>query len=158
MDWTFDDEGELNWSTVQNKFVRINTLSLNEITMQEKRLAVLGYHFPEELKAFWSEIGCGYLCANNLVDNGLEPPNIVLDIYLNEGDWADVKLNCNIIDKNELPFFIINDSNYITIGLEEGVNLGKIYLLGEEIAPTLTDFIRQLLQDTTYYNKLLPTV
>ena len=158
VDWVLDDEGEFNWSNVRNKFIRINTLSTNEIAKQEERLTVLGYHFPKELKAFWSEIGCGYLCPDDFVDNGLERPNTVLDIYLNEGDWANIKLNCNIIDKNELPFFLINDLDYITIGLEEGVNLGKIYRFGEEIAPTLTDFVQQLLQDATYYNRLLAIV
>ena len=157
IDWNLDDE-IFSWGNAQDKFVRIGTLCLDEISSQEERLSAFGYSFPAELKAFWSEIGCGYLCPNELVDNGLERPNTVMDIYLNEGDWANVKVNCNIYDQNELPFFIISDLDYITIGLEEGVNLGKIYRFGEEIAPNLTDFIQHIMNDATYYNQLVATI
>lgn len=152
------DEQIFSWGNAQDKFVKVNSITLDEIIHAETRLMTLGYHFPDELKAFWTEVGCGYLCPNEFVDNGLERPDTVLDIYLNEGDWANVKVNCNIYDKNELPFFIIQDLDYITIGLEEGVNLGKIYRFGEEIAPSLSDFIQRILKNTTYYNQLIATV
>lgn len=151
---SFDDEMAFNWNNATGKFVLINTLSLDEIAKQEERLTAFGYHFPSELKAFWSEIGCGYLSSNDYAYNGLEDPHAVLDIYLNEGDWANINWGCNIFAQNELPFFIINDSDYITIGLEEGVNQGKIYRLGEEIAPNLTDFMQHILQNDCYYNQL----
>ena len=48
--------------------------------------------------------------------------------------------------------------DYITIGLEEGVNLGKIYCLGQEIAPNLIVFIQKLLENPTYYLNYIPAV
>jgi len=158
VDWILNDEQEFNWENAKDKFLRVNTLSLDEISQQEKRLLSLGYQFPSELKTFWTEIGCGYLYPNDFVDNGLERPKTILDIYLNEGEWANVKIDCNIIDKSELPFFLICDLDYITIGIEEGKNLGKIYRFGVEIAPNLTDFIQHIMQDVTYYNKLLTAI
>ena len=155
IDWQSEDDKQFGWGNVSDKFIRTNTVSENDIKMQEVRLASLGYHFPEELKAFWLELGCGYLCPNDKVDNGLQSPNTTLDIYFREGDWSKIKLACDIFDQNELPFFLIGNFNYITIGLEEGVNLGKIYRLGEEIAPSLTYFIEHLLQDSTYYTNLV---
>ena len=149
-----ENEETFNWNSANGKFVLIHTLSPEEIAHQEERLTAFGYHFPTELKAFWQEIGCGYLSPNDCIDNGLEEPHTALDIYFHEGDWADINLSCNIFAQNELPFLIINNSNYITIGLEEGVNQGKIYYLGEEIAPNLTYFIQQILKTVQWVHLL----
>ena len=156
--WNLDDETNVNWKNATDKFIRAFTLSDDDINCQEKRLLAFGYRFPNELKAFWSEIGCGYLCPNDNLDNGFEKPSTALDIYLSEGDWANVKLSCNLFVQNELPFFQIGHLDYITIGLEEGVNLGKIYRLGVEIAPSLVDFVKCILQNPSYYNKLVSSV
>lgn len=154
IDWQFEDRKDFSWGEATDKFIRVNTLSLDEISRQEARLLATGYSFPSELKAFWNEIGCGYLCPTDDIDNGLLGPTSALDIYFTEGDWSQVKLTCDILDKNELPFFLIGALNYLTIGLEEGVNLGKIYRCGEEIAPSLTYFVQHILSDPTYYDKL----
>ena len=148
----------LNWKNAADKFVKVSILSAEDIALQEQRLIPLGYQFPEELKAFWLEIGCGYLCANDSLDNAFETPSTTLDIYLSEGDWANVKLRCDIFVKNELPFFQIGHLDYITIGLEEGVNLGKIYRLGIEIAPSLTVFVQHILQNPSYYTELVTCI
>lgn len=152
--WQLEDEKSFDWKKVTDKFICTNTLSLHTIEEQEERLLAFGYSFPAELKAFWSELGCGYLCSSAEVDNGLEHPRTVLDIYFSEGNWSEVKLPCNLFCENELPFFNIKDLDYITIGLQPGVNLGKIYRFGEEIAPNLTSFIELLLKNNTYYKEL----
>lgn len=151
VDWQLEEEDHINWHIASNQFLRSSIPPVSEISIQEERLKKLGYHFPLELKNFWEEIGCGYLCPNDSVDNGLEEPSTILDIYFREGDWADVKLICDIIDQNELPFFRISDLCYLTIGLEEGSNLGKIYYCGDEIASSLVDFIERILLNPTYY-------
>ena len=151
VDWQFEEEDHINWHTASNQFLRSSMISLDEIFKQEERLKNLGYSFPEQLKCFWSEIGCGYLCPNDNVDSGLEEPSTILDIYFREGEWANVKLMCDIIDQNELPFFRISDLCYLTIGLQEGFNLGKIYHCGDEIASSLLDFIEHILINPTYY-------
>lgn len=158
INWNLNDETNLNWDNATNKFVQVSILSDEDISLQEKRLAPLGYHFPEELKAFWQEIGCGYLCPNDSLDNGFEKPNTALDIYLSEGDWANVKLSCDLFVPNELPFFQIGHLDYITIGLEVGVNFGKIYRLGVEIAPSLTVFVQRILENPNYYTQLVACV
>lgn len=151
IDCTKEKEPYFNWNTVDRLFVRYRILSLSEINQQEQRLSVVGYQFPEALKQFWSEIGCGYLCSNPLADNVLEDPKSLLDIYFSEGEWAQVKTSFNLFDANELPFFRTVSFNYLTIGLEEGYNLGKIYYNGIEIAPDLSTFISSLLKEPTYY-------
>lgn len=151
IDWPSDDDPNLTWCMPQKKFIKVVTPSLDEITRVEQRLLTMGYHLPVELKAFWSEIGCGYFENNDLVDNGLELPQTDLDIYFCEGAWTNLKLHFNIFDSNEFPFFLTNNLDYITIGLEEGVNLGKIYHFGQEIAPNLIEFIKRLLENPSYY-------
>lgn len=151
IDWQFEDDDIINWGNIDHHFLRSSRPSLTEITEQEKRLQPFGYCFPDELKAFWQEVGCGYLCSTDYLDNGFEEPKTTLDIYLLEGDWSDVKLNCDIIAENELPFFRINNLNYLTIGLQKDVNLGKIYRSGEEIAPSLTVFVKSIMQNPLYY-------
>ena len=151
IDWQLEEEDHVNWHDASNQFIRSSIPSSTEISKQEERLKALGYRFPLELKTFWDEIGCGYLCSNDRVDNGLEEPTTILDIYFREGEWSDIKLACDIIDKNELPFFRIRDLSYLTIGLEEGINLGKIYYCGDEIAANLIDFIKRILLNPIYY-------
>lgn len=153
LDWCAEEDS-INWEATTHLFLRSTIPSLSEITTQEARLKEVGYTFPPELKAFWQEIGCGYLCSNEMLDNGLEEPHTILDIYFQEGDWQHVHFTCDILANNELPFFRVNSLNYLTIGLEPGVNLGKIYCCGEEIAPSLTAFVEHLLQDTNYYTNL----
>ena len=158
IDWQVEEEDYINWHNASSHFIRSSIPSKAEISMQEERLKTLGYCFPLELKAFWSEIGCGYLCPNDSVDNGLEEPATILDIYFSEGEWSDVKFVCDIIDKNELPFFRIYDLCYLTIGLEEGNNLGKIYYCGDEIAANLVDFTNHILLNPVYYLSLYTTI
>ena len=158
IDWLLEEEDHINWHNDSTQFIRSTIPSISEIAKQEKRLKALGYHFPLELKAFWNEIGCGYLCPNDTVDNGLEEPNTILDIYFQEGEWAKVKFTCDILDQNELPFFRVSDLRYLTIGIEEGMNLGRIYYLGEEIAPNLVDFVERIMRNPIYYHSLELTV
>ena len=121
-------------------------------------MAAIGYHLPNELKAFWNEVGCGYFSGHELVNNGLEQPSTDLDIYFCEGDWKTIKSRCNLLMPNELPFLLTTNLDYITIGLEEGVNLGKVYYFGVEIAPNLSVFIQRLLENPTYYLDYIPSV
>lgn len=158
IDWQLEEEDSINWHNACTQFIRSTIPSITEICKQEERLKALGYNFPLELKAFWNEIGCGYLCPNDTVDNGLEEPNTILDIYFQEGEWAKVKFTCDILAQNELPFFRVRDLSYLTIGIEEGINLGKIYYLGEEIAPNLVNFVERILRNSTYYYALELTV
>ena len=154
INWNLNDETNVNWKNATDKFVLVSTLSDEDIVSQEKRLAPYGYQFPEQLKAFWKEFGCGYLCPNDALDNGFEKPSTAVDIYLSEGEWAKVKLSFDLFVQNELPFFQIGHLDYITIGIEEGVNLGKVYRLGEEIAPNLVEFVQRILQNPSYYNEV----
>ena len=158
IEWQPEEPSLFNWCNIKNHFIRISTPSSEEIEHAEARLAAIGYHFPNELKAFWNEVGCGYFSGHELVNNGLEQPNTDLDIYFCEGDWKTIKSHCNLLMPNELPFLLTTNLDYITIGLEEGVNLGKVYYFGEEIAPNLTVFIQRLLENPTYYLNYIPSV
>lgn len=157
IEWQSEEPNSFNWCNIQNHFIRISTPTSEEIENAEARLAAIGYHLPNDLKAFWREVGCGYFSGHELVNNGLEQPKTDLDIYLCEGDWANIKSNCNLLMPNELPFLLTSNLDYITIGLEEGVNLGKIYRFGVEIAPNLIVFIQRLLENPTYYLDYIPT-
>lgn len=146
---------QFDWNTATDKFICFIKLTSQDIDAAEQRLASVGYHFPNELKQFWSELGCGYLCSNFLADNVIEDPTALLDIYFSEGEWSKLKTTLNLYDANELPFLRTTNFNYITIGLEAGKNLGKIYFNGVEIAPSLPEFIQSLLKNPIYYQTLL---
>jgi len=158
INWQLEEEDHVNWNNASSQFIRSSIPSVAEVSKQEKRLKALGYSFPLELKTFWDEIGCGYLCPNDSVDNGLEEPTTILDIYFREGEWSDVKFTCDILDKNELPFFRICDLSYLTIGLEDGINLGRIYYCGDEVASNLIDFTERILLNPVYYLALPPVI
>lgn len=157
-DWEDEETQPFNWNDAPSCFVRTLKLASETIRSQEARLAVTGYTFPDQLKAFWTEIGCGYLCSNFLADNGIEEPKAVLDIYFSEGEWGKVKTSFNLLSQDELPFFRTSDFNYITIGLDPCSNLGKIYLNGDEIAESLSDFIKAMLENPLYYQELALTL
>ena len=146
---------QFNWNTATDKFVCFIRPTSQDINAAEQRLQAAGYHFPADLKSFWSELGCGYLCPNFLADNVIEDPTALLDIYFSEGEWSELKTTLNLYEANELPFLRTTNFNYITIGLEAGNNLGKIYLNGVEIAASLSEFNQHLLNNPIYYQTLL---
>ena len=151
------DEGQyvcFNWNNAMNKFLCYTTVSPTEIALAKERLNSVGYELPEDLERFWSEVGCGYLCSNFLADNVLEGPQALLDIYFSEGEWSTLKKQIQLFDENELPFLRTSNFNYITIGIENGVNMGRIYFNGLEIAASLSEFINRLLENPIYYQEL----
>lgn len=148
----------INWAGTKGNFIRAVRISQDEIDTQEARLLETGFSFPEDLKAFWTEIGCGYISPTDTLDNALETPTNILDFYFNVGDWSDLKIACDFFNTDELPFFFISGLDYITIGLKEGTNLGKIYRFGQEIAPSLSDFLQCILNDSSFCNQCIETV
>jgi len=146
---------KFNWNNATDKFICFIKLTSQDIDAAEQRLETTGYQFPTELKNFWYEMGCGYLCSNFLADNVFEDPKALLDIYFSEGEWSKLKTTLNFYEANEFPFLRTTNFNYITIGLEAGNNLGKIYLNGIEIAGSLSEFIQHLLNNPIFYQTLL---
>lgn len=151
-------ERTLSWEGTKGNFIRAVKVNQTEIDSQEARLLETGFTFPKDLKEFWTEIGCGYVSPTDALDNALETPTNILDFYFNVGDWSDLKIACDFFDHDELPFFFISGLDYITIGLKEGTNLGKIYRFGQEIAPSLSDFLQCILNDATFFNQCVETV
>jgi antitoxin YxxD len=119
--------------------------------------ARLGRVFPDELKAFFKEIGCGFLKAG-LPERSRTRFNY-LNRFLDPREIADVSSG---IDEdltpsegfaaNELPFFEIADQLYLVFRSSGDRPNAICWSLGREIAPDLAEFVRQLTIDPRFYH------
>ena len=123
----------------------------SEVEEQEKRL---GIQFPDQLKIFWDEIGCGFLkCPEKVPDgykfgdvNRIGSPSDVVDMVLLGQDsglilhdtWEQFK-------PGDLPFFEIGDAESFMVMKLNSDNPNAVWFMGyEKVEDSLEDFIHNL--------------
>ena len=113
----------------------------------------MGLKFPEELRAFYKEVGYGFISdgSDDCGINRLMAPLGCASIRLREDYYeADPDLEMyEIYEKNSIIFYEFNEGVYGAIGMEDG----KIYFASNVIADSLTEFLEKMSINTEYWNK-----
>lgn len=125
-------------------------LAVEDITEAEQRLKS---KFPPELRAFYSEVGYGFMC-NATVDmfDRLMDPASVVDFQLCEGIY-DINEPEEYYGKNFLTFFEVSEVSFIAMDISNQNPMGQcpIYYFESKIADSLEEFIRKMDENADYY-------
>ncbi len=147
IDWNDDC---INWDNVYDTFIRVESITLEDLDAIENSFyESTGFTFPTGLANFWLLMGGGFLCPTRNFDNAVQTPQSALDIYFGQGKWKNFNHILDILPPNELPFFRSKNLDFYTIGLEEGVNRGKIYLFGEKVADSVREFVDMIAKQSS---------
>lgn len=120
-------------------------LEEEEIKNAEERL---GYSFPTILRAFYSEVGYGFIKGSPSFINRIMAPDDVADFMCDDEKYQYV--DKSIYSENEMIFFHIADEDFLTIELL-GENSGAIKYFDDVIAVDLIDFINRMLVNPNYF-------
>lgn len=107
----------------------------------------LGYSFPPILRAFYCEVGYGFIKENPSFINRIMAPDDVAD-FMCEEEYQYV--DKSIYSENEMIFFHIADEDFLTIEML-GDNSGAVKYFDEIIAVDLIDFINKMMVNPNYF-------
>ncbi|MGQ3376799.1 SMI1/KNR4 family protein [Priestia endophytica] len=141
-----------NFSILKNSNHKFYKLTEKDIKKAEERL---GFAFPDELKAFYQEVGYGFLDVNNKNSfNRMLDPHSVADIRLREGIYEyDPDLDDIYEEEDELVFYEVNEGVYLTMDLKNKKQ-SSIYYLGIKIANSFAEFLKKINEDTDYFEDI----
>lgn len=132
--------------------------NIEEIIESEKRL---GFEFPQALKAFWRNIGYGYLESTDpklgklTMDhhNKIIRPKEIADILLlKEESGLILPEAVEYMDPDEMPFFEIGDMSSFLYMKPLSSNPNAVWGYGEIIEEDFEKFIWRLYYESpTYY-------
>ena len=122
----------------------------------------LGFHFPQQLKDFWDEIGYGFFHVSdsgktqNTHTNRLMSPDQIADILLsNEDDPNSPVLPefYEYLTPGDMPFFEIGDSVSFLYMRPNSETPNAVYdSLGNEVSSTFEQFVYRLYYESpTFY-------
>ena len=120
----------------------------------EKAEERMGLAFPSELRAFYQQYGYGFLPSGEDNINRILDPMSAAHLRRREEEFAtypDLDLLAPY-EKDKLVFFEVNESALFLIELGDGPRQA-VYYYGEQIAPSLEDFITAYLRDERFYLK-----
>lgn len=122
---------------------------VNEIDVSTAE-SLIGYNFPEELKAFYNEIGYGFVCKDdNLRIDRIMHPQDIADFIL--GDDVYEFIDKSIYPDDEIPFFHIAGDDFLTLKIDEDELEVKYF--GEVIAKSIKEFLLKMDEETDYFSK-----
>lgn len=126
-------------------------VSAEDIERAERRI---GNRFPEQLRCFFSEVGCGFLKASqletsradfNYINRFLDPDEIA-DLLLGEDESV---LPSEGFGDGELPFFEIGDQLYLV--MREG---RVCWPFGDVICDDFITFVTELVNHPRFYHEV----
>lgn len=143
----------IDFSILKNSDHKFYKLTENDIKEAEERL---GLAFPDELKAFYKEVGYGFLDVNNKNSfNRMLDPHSVADIRFREGIYEyDPDLDDIYEEEDELVFYEVNEGVYLTIDLGNKKQ-SPVYYLGTKIADSFGEFLEKMNKDTDYFEDII---
>lgn len=119
-------------------------LEEEEIKDAEERL---GYSFPPILRAFYCEVGYGFIKGSPSFINRIMAPDEVADFMRDEEEYQYV--DKSIYSENEMVFYHIADEDFLTI--EMLGDSGAVKYFDEIIAVDLIDFINKMMVNPNYF-------
>ncbi|TDL78984.1 SMI1/KNR4 family protein [Peribacillus frigoritolerans] len=126
----------------------------NEIEAAEKELNL---KFPEELINFYVKVGYGFIKGSEFNINRLMDPSSVRDFRLRVNDfeyYPDIEIY-EEFESDKLIFFEGSESALMSIELNKK-NRSPVYYYDIQIASSLEEFLRKIVENDKYYLELLP--
>jgi hypothetical protein len=139
----------INWEK-NNSFYPVTE---DEILRTEEKL---GINFPKELKAFYLEIGYGFIEGSEYNINRVMDPFSVRDFRLRTGAfefYPEIDLYDHFED-GKLIFFESDESALLSIELG-GSEKNKIFYYNMPIADSLEEFITKVQENDNYFVDML---
>ena len=126
-----------------------------EVELQEKRL---GRRFPEEIKAFYLQVGAGKICIDNKDDSDeIMAPDDVVDFILGEGFYETSTVRGHVDLSAIMPIIKLSDNMYFYLEFSMIDEEGRCPILDSPnynpivIAGSLEKFIRKMDAKPDYY-------
>lgn len=112
----------------------------------------MGIMLPDDLKAFYEEIGYGFLESRQESFNRIMAPGSICDFRFREEEFADnPELEVYAAyERDKLVFFEVCEGYYLLIGFSKNNN-GKIFDGDKMIADNLKQFLIEYQKDENYY-------
>lgn len=126
---------------------------VNLISDSETRL---GFNFPNELKLFYSQVGCGFIKGSQTDNfNRVMDPSSIADVVLREDIYEfDPDLDDLYNNSNRLVFFEIVEGLFLELGLSDSPTT-PVYHFDVKIADSLFEFMTKMNNDPDYYFSLV---
>lgn len=137
------------------EFIKVNPknsfypVTENEIEKVEKELDI---KIPKELVNFYIEVGYGFIKGSEFNINRIMDPFSIRDFRLRVNDfefYPDIEIY-DEFENNKLVFFEGSESALMSIELNEN-NRSPIYYNDTQIATSLEEFLRKLVENDKYY-------
>ena len=114
----------------------------------------LKFIFPEELKCFYKELGCGFMpkVEDDFCVNRFLAPDEILDFYEGNDFYATDERQdyYSPFDGRSLIFYEVDSDVFMTIKLT-GSDAGSIYYFDTRVASSVLEFIERMLEKHNYY-------
>ncbi|WP_375090102.1 SMI1/KNR4 family protein [Peribacillus sp. RS7] len=139
--------------TKANQENSFNPVTENEIKEVEKELDL---KFPKELVNFYIEVGYGFIKGSEFNINRIMDPYSIRDFQLRVNDfefYPDIEIY-DEFENNKLIFFEGSESALMSIDLNEN-NRSPVYYYDIQIATSLEEFLRKIVENDKYYLELL---
>lgn len=123
------------------------------ISDSERRL---GFNFPDELKLFYSQVGCGFIKGSETDNfNRIMDPSSIADVILREDVYEfDPDLDGLYDNSNRLVFFEVVEGLFLELGLDSDLDT-PVYHFDIKIADSLFEFMTNMNKDPDYYFSLV---
>lgn len=139
--------------TMEDCYNSFYPVSPQQIAKAERRLEL---HFPADLIAFFHEVGCGFLRS----PTGERPAGLstLLNRFLDPTEIADLVTGVDESGPNsgfpegDLPFIEIGRRHYMILRRTDGGHSSVRWPYGEQITPSLVEFVRRLMVDPRFYH------
>ena len=130
-----------------NKFYHINDSVIDDVQDE------LGIILPKELKAFYREVGYGFIYSKAYNFNRIMSPKSLCDFRFRKGQFSDSsELEAyEEYERDKLVFFEISEGSYLSIGFSQRNN-GEVFYGQSKIAGSLTEFLENYQEDENYFD------
>lgn len=145
--FVFDDPNKDIWNN-KYAFFRVNP---TDISTAEDRIGII---LPDELKAFYMDIGYGFICVGESVyANRIVSPRTIVDFYLGKGSYENDERRQYYQDKTKLIFCEVSENTFLIMDIAQQSSTGQcpIYDYDVRIADSLIDFLDKMDRKVNYY-------
>ena len=130
-----------------NKFYQVKKDVIGDV--QEE----IGIFLPKELKAFYEEVGYGFLRSDRYNFNRIMSPKSLCDFRLRKGQFSDSsELEFyEEYERDQIIFFEISEGSYLSMGFSKENN-GEVFYGRSKIANSLYEFLEKYQENEHYFD------
>ncbi len=136
---------EIKIKLLNDKNVKLFDVTSEEIEKAEERM---GFLFPKSLKAFYCEVGYGFVKTSPNFINRIMSPSDIADFICDDEQYEYI--DKSLYDEYEIVFMHISDEDFLTIEYKDNKE-GAIKYFGVRIADSLIEFLEKMIEVPNYY-------